>query len=71
MLTDKPIILLYLDTAGCGMWEAEKVSTELLKDMNKSKFNEGEAGLVKVVVEELNLLQIRNDDIGIITPYSA
>lgn len=39
--------------------------------MNKSKFNQGEAGLVLLVVEELNLLNIKNEDIGIITPYSA
>jgi superfamily I DNA and/or RNA helicase len=55
------------------MWEAERVNvvSDFLPDMNKSKFNEGEAGLVRVVVEELGDLGIENDDIGVITPYSA
>lgn len=81
-MTEEPCILMYIDTAGCEMYEAEKgtlilhifikiVTTLLFDDMNKSKFNEGEAGLVKVIVDELVVLGIGLNDIGVITPYSA
>lgn len=77
--SDSPLILLFIDTAGCDMLEAEPSKpfiefigvTRTLKDLQKSKYNEGEAALVKHIVEELLTLNVPPTDIGVITPYSA
>ena len=36
-----------------------------------SKYNIGEASLVRVVLEDLKRLGISDDDIGVVTPYNA
>ena len=42
------------------------------KDLDTfSKFNKGEAGLVKQTVRKLENLGVRGDDIGVVTPYKA
>ncbi|KAM3134145.1 hypothetical protein pb186bvf_013766 [Paramecium bursaria] len=68
---DDPIILVYIDTAGTDMYEEEQEEFEISIDLQKSKFNEGEVGLVQVIAEELINLGVQKDDIGVIAPYSA
>lgn len=74
-----PTILLFIDTSNCYMYESEKgmnlinslaylvnTTQPYLQDMNKSKYNVGEAGLVKILVEELKELDVKAEDIGVI-----
>ena len=64
-----PVIML-MDTAGCNMGENVE---EGLRD-RQSKFNIGEADLVLMLIKEIKLLygnKIKNEDIGVITPYNA
>ena len=35
--------------------------------MNKSKYNLGEAGLVMIIVDELKELNIKSEDIGVLS----
>lgn len=68
--SDTPVLTL-IDTFGCQMGE-NKVESEGL--MSHSKYNEGEASLVKVLILEFKEkypLTLQEADIGVITPYNA
>jgi superfamily I DNA and/or RNA helicase len=55
--------LVLVDTAGCSMEEAE--------EEGGSHRNDGEAAVAVALVQEHVALGVREDSIGIITPYSA
>lgn len=62
---DVPVLML-IDTAGCQMGE------HVSQDEGQSKFNVGEADLVRVLIKEMkDEYQLQTSDIGIITPYNA
>lgn len=56
--------LIVVDTAGCGMEERQE-------EEGGSRFNEGEATCVRLLVCELQAAQVPLDCVGVITPYSA
>lgn len=56
--------LFCIDTSSCNLYESE-ISDSF------SKYNIGEAGLVKLTVNKLKRLGMKDDDIGVITPYRA
>ena len=56
--------LYIIDTSFCKMYESVESDTS-------SKYNIGEASLVRVVLEDLKRLGIKDDDIGVVTPYNA
>ena len=67
-LATSPAPLMYIDTEGCQIGEnIEKDSS----DISKSKFNLGEADLVSAVCKELIEQGLKNEHIGVITPYNA
>lgn len=75
ILTQVP--LCFIDT--CGELNEQKFDEEDLEKSNKlskcieleSKWNEGEAEIVKNMVEELLSNGLKQNDIGVITPYNA
>uniref|UniRef100_A0A1X7SI33 DNA2/NAM7 helicase-like C-terminal domain-containing protein n=1 Tax=Amphimedon queenslandica TaxID=400682 RepID=A0A1X7SI33_AMPQE len=60
--TATTIPLLFIDTAGCGLYELDTPSEE-------SKGNEGEAEIVLAHVKDLLGAGVREGDIAIIAPY--
>lgn len=60
--------LLFIDTAGCLMHEAVEESAS---GISESKSNVGEADLVLQMIKELTSMSIKEDSIGVISPYSA
>ena len=56
--------LYLIDTSYWKMYESVEADTS-------SKYNIGEASLVRVVLEDLKRLGISDDDIGVVTPYNA
>jgi superfamily I DNA and/or RNA helicase len=58
---------MLIDTAGCKMGENNSEAN----DFSKSKFNLGEADIVRVILEELLLHGLRKEHIGVITPYNS
>lgn len=60
-LTSLP--LLMIDTAGCGLYELRSQDEE-------SKGNEGEADVVAAHVQGLVDSGVKQQDIGVITPYN-
>lgn len=58
--------LLIIDTAGALMHEAVDEKAE-----NESKYNNGECDLVMQIIKELLELNVKKEDIGVITPYNA
>lgn len=60
--------LLFIDTAGCLMHEAVEESAS---GISESKSNVGEADLVLQIIQELTSKGIKEDTIGVISPYSA
>ena len=54
--------LLFINTAGCGLYELDTPSEE-------SKGNEGEAEIVLGHVKELMAAGVRGIDIAVIAPY--
>jgi len=64
--------LLIIDTAGSLMHEGMETKQPKLGGVSESKFNEGEADLVVIMVKELiNDLGLKVADIGVISPYNA
>lgn len=59
--------LVYIDTAGALMYEA--VDQDIGR--RESKYNYGEVDLVIQMIKELAELGIKEESIGVITPYSA
>ena len=57
-------ILQAIDTAGCDMLES-------CEQDHDSKYNEDEAGLVQIIVQDLLHRGLIPSDIGVITPYRA
>ena len=60
--------LLFVDTAGCLMHESVEESRSGIAE---SKSNVGEADLVIQIVKELKSMGLSEDQIGVISPYSA
>lgn len=60
--------LMFIDTAGSKLGENLDKGDS---DLTKSKYNIGEADLVKIVYEELKNHGLKGEQIGIITPYNA
>jgi ATP-dependent RNA/DNA helicase IGHMBP2 len=63
-------VLTLIDTAGCYMQE----NVEEGMSERQSKFNVGESDLVLVLIKELKQIYastLKNEDIGVITPYNA
>ena len=56
--------LFLIDTSCWKMYESVESDTS-------SKFNLGEASLVRVIVEQLKMLGLKDSEIGVITPYNA
>lgn len=60
--------LMFIDTAGSRLGENLDKDDS---DLSRSKYNVGEADLVKVVVLELKEHGLQPNQIGVITPYNA
>jgi len=56
--------LFLVDTSGCEMYES-------LDSENGSKYNKGEASLVKYFVKLLLESKVEESQIGVVTPYNA
>jgi DNA polymerase alpha-associated DNA helicase A len=73
-LPDLTVPLLMIDTAGGKMGDCQFEDLEKKKGLmgSMSRYNQGEAMIVKALFQELNVAHgIDYKDIGVITPYSA
>ncbi|KAJ3119493.1 hypothetical protein HK098_005394 [Nowakowskiella sp. JEL0407] len=67
--TSVPVV--FIDTAGAGMYEQLEGDGNAVDKNSLSRFNEGEIGIVETYLEKLTKAGMKPENIAIISPYNA